>query len=506
MNIRYLRAGCLAGLCLALILLSGACDNPANSDDKDTTTTAVMAAQNAADSFYDAHRGVLDRPADMLTLDDAAPVNAALEGYKNLRGDVKTLLAGEKAHLDLLKTKLDEMLAEAERGTYYNLTDVLVYLVEQPDNTADTPYSVAYYGNETIKAFYRVLALAGKYTALDLSRSGVRGFATGTEAGREFIVSLVLPDTLTETPVGRRTAPVFAGFTSLKTVSATGLVTLGAYAFYGCTSLVSVTLSAASIGDYAFNGCTSLTAAILPEAVSIGQYAFYNCPSLATANLPKAESLGNYAFGYTNLTTVSLPEAATLGIGVFYSCTSLATANLPKAESLGNYVFYSASLTTVNLPKAVILGSSVFSFCTSLAAVTLPEAVTIGGGAFGGCTSLATITLPKAESIDGSAFADCTGLAAITLPKAESIGNTAFQNCTSLATVTLGIIPPAIGTRIFQGAAATAKTITIKAPQLTLYTTISPWTDKIGANASAGEYWDNLAATKANLTVALAPL
>jgi hypothetical protein len=173
MNIRYLRAGRLAGLCFVLILLFGACDNPADGDDGPGVTAATV-AQNAADSFYDTHRGVLVMPVDMLSLGDADPVNTALEAYKGLRADVKTLLAGEKAHLDILKAKLDEMGGEAERSVYYTLTDLLVYLTEQPENTADSPYEVAYYGNETIKAVYKVLTVAGKYAALDLSKSDVR--------------------------------------------------------------------------------------------------------------------------------------------------------------------------------------------------------------------------------------------------------------------------------------------------------------------------------------------
>jgi hypothetical protein len=40
---------------------------------------------------------------------------------------------------------------------------------------------------------------------------------------------------------------------------------------------------------------------------------------------------------------------------------------------------------------------------------------------------------------------------------------------------------------------------------LTLYT-VSPWTDKMGPNSSPEYFWDNTAATRDNLTVALAPL
>jgi hypothetical protein len=97
--------------------------------------------------------------------------------------------------------------------------------------------------------------------------------------------------------------------------------------------------------------------------------------------------------------------------------------------------------------------------------------------------------------------------AAITLPKAEAIGNNTFTGCTGLVVVTLGTIPPTtMGTTIFSGTATSAKTITIKVPQLTLYREISPWKDKLGANNNTGGanyFWDNNPATRDNLTVAL---
>jgi hypothetical protein len=132
--------------------------------------------------------------------------------------------------------------------------------------------------------------------------------------------------------------------------------------------------------------------------------------------------------------------------------------------------------------------------------------VTINFGVFSGCTGLTAVTLPKVVSIGDYTFENCSILAAITLPKAASIGNAAFQNCPSLATVTLGTIPPTVGTRIFQSAATTGKTITIKTPQLALYNLVTPWSDKMGDSSAWGTYWDNNTNTKDNLTVALAAL
>lgn len=60
-----------------------------------------------------------------------------------------------------------------------------------------------------------------------------------------------------------------------------------------------------SIGKYAFFGCSALVSITIPESVtSIKDYAFYNCPALASITIPKS--------------------VANIGSSVFYSCNGVA--------------------------------------------------------------------------------------------------------------------------------------------------------------------------------------
>ena len=103
------------------------------------------------------------------------------------------------------------------------------------------------------------------------------------------------------------------------------------YAFYGCSSLTSVTIgnSVTSIGKNAFGYCSSLTSITIPNSVtSIGESAFYGCDSLRSITIPNS--------------------VTSIGYGAFSACDSLSIVVLGKGVmSIDDRAFYDSPIDTV---------------------------------------------------------------------------------------------------------------------------------------------------------------
>lgn len=169
---------------------------------------------------------------------------------------------------------------------------------------------------------------------------------------------------------------------------------IGEYAFYGCTSLTSVTyngVNCRAIGDYAFYGCTALTSTTLP------------------ANL---KTIGSYAFSECGLTSVTIPAyVSSMGEGAFMDVnsggSSLQSVIFSGATSIPAYCFMGCSaLTSVTASNIKAIGASAFENCTALTSITIADSVTlVGESAFAGCSGLTSITIgDKVKNIDVSAF------------------------------------------------------------------------------------------------------
>ena len=145
---------------------------------------------------------------------------------------------------------------------------------------------------------------------------------------------------------------------------------IGAYAFYGCSSLTSLTLpsNVTKIGESAFEGCSGLTSLTLPSSVtSIGSSAFHGCSGLTSLTLPSSvTSIGWSAFsGCSGLTSLTLPSSVTeIGAYAFYGCSSLASLTLPSSvTSIGSSAFYGCSgLTSIYVSWESPLSIDAYTF------------------------------------------------------------------------------------------------------------------------------------------------
>ncbi|MBR5355596.1 MAG: leucine-rich repeat protein [Lachnospiraceae bacterium] len=182
---------------------------------------------------------------------------------------------------------------------------------------------------------------------------------------------------------------------------------------------VVVSKKVTTIGAYAFYNCTNITSVSLPKKLkAINDEAFYNCAGLKSVSVPK--------------------KVKTIGISAFACCTSLAKINIPNGvKTISRAAFAKTAITGISIPKSVkTIEPYAFSECDKLKSITIPATVKeLGHGVFYKCTSLVTVNIPIAglSTMGERAFAGCTSLTSFKIPlTVTTLGSFAFEGCTSL--------------------------------------------------------------------------
>jgi hypothetical protein len=352
--------------------------------------------------------------------------------------------------------------------------------------------------------WYPILKIIGakrKYVALNMSASNMNSEKefhtkkdTGSQGmGKEFIVSMVLPDEAT----GIAPLAGFGTFVELKSVSGKNIESIGDRAFWNSTWQTFQTFNfpkLKSIGEYAFYMGTSMEEVKIPATVeTIGKNPFAGCSSSSVITVDAGNT--HFKFEDGKLLTmdgkrliwypsasgaVSLdPSITTVDAFALYHCY-ISSVTGEGVETIGDEAFYDcAALKTVNFPKAKSIGQAAFAR-TALKTITteFPNVESIGLAAFSNCPGLTEVTLPKLEDVGNSAFFQCYALKTVELPRAKTIQNSAFNYCSALESLYLPSSPPKLMASAFiqtQPYMETVNPLNIYVPQGTKAAYLSAW-------------------------------
>lgn len=196
-----------------------------------------------------------------------------------------------------------------------------------------------------------------------------------------------------------------------------------------------------------FENRRNLFSVSLPESVEIlGYAAFYGCSSLESVSLPSHLSyMSDMVFAYTRIKSIHIPEIETLdpyGNPIGANCLYLSEITGPYASEDGRCLivgssvraFAAADIESYSIPEGITeIGSLAFHGNYPLKSISFPSTLKIIKNQSFCSTALETLVIPEGvEEIGYAAFASCTSLTSVTIPTTASLSAEVFDNCISL--------------------------------------------------------------------------
>ena len=178
-----------------------------------------------------------------------------------------------------------------------------------------------------------------------------------------------------------------------------------------------------TITDNVVTGNTNCAGeAVIPNSVtSIGNRAFFGTTSLTSITIPNSvTSIGGFAFYNTALTSITIPNSViSIGYAAFYNATALTSITIPNSvTSIGDSAFSGATaLNSITFEAGSVLtsiGKYAFRNASALTSIIIPNSVTsIGEYAFDSATALTSVTFEgNAPTASGTAFNNVSGAVA----------------------------------------------------------------------------------------------
>ncbi len=323
-----------------------------------------------------------------------------------------------------------------------HLTDIGNFAFANFDYVEKTAEELAFDDAETSKQWYIGESTITKVVIPEgVEKIGAYAFANLTA-----LEEIVLPSTLEAIEYG-----AFYGCTSLKTISFSSennLKIISQNAFENCALEGTVDLrSICVISDYAFAGNEKLEGVITSDSLlSIGQYAFAGCKNLTDVTITATKvKYGAYAFTDCEALKSFYVNAAVLPEGMFYECRALETVTVgPDVNDIGEFAFRDTKVSAIEIAQgnkafragsgAVVLsadGATLVAVAPTLTgefteATAGGQITAIGDGAFSHNKKITSVALPGVTSVGAYGFGSSENLETVQLGKLEKIGEYAF--------------------------------------------------------------------------------